>query len=907
MNIGWEEFNSNGNVNCNVNNNINVNCNVNNNINVNCNVNNNINSNSLIKGFRMKVLLDSRWLIFFLLSSVIIHSCKISRQEEKRAVDFNFGWKFSLEEHPNAFDPSFDDGHWRALNLPHDWVIENKPDSTFKFWQATGRIPGKGIGWYRKTFKLDIEEDEVCYVLFDGIYNNATVWINGSQLGFHPYGYSPFYYDLTSYLNRDGKENVLVVKVDHTRYADSRWYTGAGIYRNVELIKTNKLHIPIWGTFITTPEVSSESANVRVQVKIRNDFYKPKNISLNTSLVAPGGITIAQKRQEVNIDEEKEFIHEFDLKNPLLWDTKNPHLYTAINWIEENGEVVDIYETRFGIRSIKFDAEEGFFLNGEHTLIKGVCLHHDAGLVGTAVPKGVWRRRLEILKAAGCNAIRSAHNPVSSEFLDLCDEMGFLVQDEFFDEWDYPKDKRFNMNQQSVHYETQGYVQHFQDWAEKDIATTILSHRNHPSIIQWSIGNEIEWTYPRNQDATGFFNNLDWNGNYFWSEPPFSPEKISQMLEILPKEEFDIGETAQKLSDWTRQYDTTRPVTANCILPSVSHLNGYADALDVIGYSYRRVLYDYGHQNYPDVPIMGTENVPQYHEWKAVIDHPHIAGTFLWTGIQYMGEVHGDWPTRTNGSGLLDLAGYLLPPYHMFKSLWSDTPHIYMTTNKYDQIKYQGKQIYRLNQSMEVEEYQPGAWKEFVWGWQSVNEHWNYQEGDTIIVEIITNSEQVELFLNDKSLGIKNRASFEDNILKWAVIYEPGVLKAVGQNEIDYQYETAWEPHKMEVRVDKSNLMADNYDVAHIEVQLVDSKGVPVRLDDKQISFEVDEKLKVLGVDNGATASDQAFQSDKVMTHKGRALLIVQAKRKPGTAMITIRGEGVIEELINLKLNILSN
>ncbi|MGS0523886.1 glycoside hydrolase family 2 TIM barrel-domain containing protein [Zobellia nedashkovskayae] len=286
--------------------------------------------------------------------------------------------------------------------------------------------------------------------------------------------------------------------------------------------------------------------------------------------------------------------------------------------------------------------------------IKGVCLHHDGGMVGAAVPDDVWRRRLTKLKKAGCNAIRISHNPGSEAFLNLCDEMGFLVQDEFFDEWDNPKDKRKNMNEQSVDYVTRGYTEHFQEWAEKDLKNTILAHRNHPSIIQWSIGNEIEWTYPRNTDATGFFNNMGWQGNYFFSEPPFTPEQIKEQLKTLPKEKYDIGKTAQKLAKWTKELDTTRYVTANCILPSASHLSGYTDALDVVGYSYRRVIYDYGHKNYPNEVIMGTENLPQWHEWKAVMERPFISGLFLWTGIDYMGESNGGWPKKGTNSGLLN-------------------------------------------------------------------------------------------------------------------------------------------------------------------------------------------------------------------------------------------------------------
>ncbi len=835
------------------------------------------------------------------LFSLVLFSCNQEEQVLSRTSDFNFDWKFSLEEHEDAWKSDFNDDNWRALNLPHDWVVENSMDPNFEFWQATGRIPGKGIGWYRKKFINQATEDEVTYILFDGMYNNATIWINGKQLGFHPYGYSPFYYDLTQYLNRNAQENVIVVKIDHTRYADSRWYTGAGIYRNVKLITTNKLHVSVWGMFITTPEVSSETAKVKARIKIENHFQEAKNVILNTSLFGPDGKRVAQQKEEILIEKESEITQVFNIQNPSLWDIENPHLYKAISTILIDGKEVDSYEQTFGIRSIRFDANKGFFLNNKNTKIKGVCLHHDGGLVGTAVPKGVWKRRLKTLKEAGCNAIRSAHNPASDEFLDLCDEMGFLVQDEFFDEWDNPKDKRFNMNQKSVHEETQGYGQYFQKWAEQDLKTTMLSHRNHPSIIQWSIGNEIEWTYPRNQAATGFFNNMNWSGNYFWSEPPFAPAKIKEMLTTLPKEEYDIGLTAQKLAKWTKQYDTTRYVTANCILPSVSHLNGYVDALDMVGYSYRRVLYDYGHKNYPEVPIMGMENVPQFHEWKAIMEKDHIAGTYLWTGVDYMGEVRAAYPAKTNGSGILDLAGFTKPAYHMYKTLWSDESHIFMTTNIYDQIKYNGKRLYKINSGLEVEEYTSDAWKHFVWGWQSVNEHWNYNLNDTVIVEVFTNCAQAELYLNDQSLGVKNKADFEDNILKWAVLFKPGELSVKGIHEgkkqVSFKYATAGDATAIHTTIDKKELIADHYDVAHIVVQLLDEKGNPTH-DNRLIEFEVNDGLRILGVDNGSSNNSQDFQAQQIETHKGRALLMLQSKDKIGEAVIKVKSKGMLDQQI---------
>ena len=811
----------------------------------------------------------------FYLVILLIFSCNDHKEPNpaiSKPLDFNFDWEFSLED---SLQQQTD---WRKIRLPHDWSVEASFDS-ISGEGATGYLPG-GIGLYRKEFALDLENDQLAYILFDGVYNNAEVSLNQKKLGFHPYGYSPFYFNISDALQAQNGNNILEVKVDRTRYADSRWYTGSGIYRNVDLIVKNKLHIPIWGTFVTTPKITPTQAEVLVETKIKNDFDENHQAEVLTVIFDSKGEKIAESTSNVSIQANKEqnSSQKLLVVNPQLWDIETPHLYKAVTSIIKKGEIIDQTETSFGIRTIRFDADKGFFLNDKNRKIKGVCLHHDAGLVGAAVPKGVWQRRLQKLKDGGCNAIRIAHNPASQEFLDLCDEMGFLVQDEFFDEWDNPKDKRKNMNEQSVDYITRGYAEHFQEWAEKDLKNTVLAHRNHPSIIQWSIGNEIEWTYPRNGDATGFFNNMHWGGNYFWSLPPNSPEQIKKQMETLPRGKYDIGETAQKLADWTRELDTTRYIIANCILPSSSYESGYIDALDMVGYSYRRVIYDYGHKNYPDIPIMGTENLGQWHEWKAVMERPFISGTYLWTGIDYMGESNGGWPNKGSSSGLLDLAGFEKPAFHMFKSLWQDKPHVHMVTQT------EKNSIYDIDGAGNPVEKKPGAWKQALWGWHNVNEYWNYNADDRIIVEVYSNCDEVELFLNNTSLGVKKLTDFEDHIYKWAVPFEKGTLMAQGKRNgqlVETSLITALEPNTIELSVDKTDLKANGYDVAHIVAQLVDKDGNPVKNNEREITFMVDSDVKILGVDNGAIDNVQDFQSNKIMTSQGRCLLIIQAKRKP--------------------------
>ncbi|MEM6831367.1 MAG: sugar-binding domain-containing protein, partial [Bacteroidota bacterium] len=444
--------------------------------------------------------------IVIILVAAFAFACSSEKEPTlQRVADFNFDWKFQLTEDTATLTQiPLEDSDWRDVRLPHDWSVESPFDSA---WEgATGYLPG-GVGVYQKHFMLpEADQNKSTFILFDGVYNNAEFWINGQKLGENPYGYSPIYFDLSAYLNAQS-DNVLTVYVDHSRYADSRWYTGSGIYRNVQLISLNKLRIPIWGTFVTTPEISSEKASVSIDVTVENASDTQSTFSLATKILDKTGKVVAETtgNQQLASGSKEVFQQTLSVTQPKLWEPDSPEMYQAVTSITTDGVVVDEYVTPFGIRDIDFRVGEGFFLNGKNTLMKGVCLHHDAGLVGTAVPKGVWRRRLSALKEGGVNAIRTSHNPFSQEFLDLCDEMGFLVQNELFDELDYAKDKRENLHDVHDDYITRGYDQHFQQWAKSDLTRTMLRDRNHPSVVQWSIGNEIEWTYLHYRFITGFY------------------------------------------------------------------------------------------------------------------------------------------------------------------------------------------------------------------------------------------------------------------------------------------------------------------------------------------------------------------------------------------------------------------
>ncbi|KMT64969.1 threonine synthase [Catenovulum maritimum] len=799
------------------------------------------------------------------------------------SANFNHNWLFQLKDDTNYKAVDFDDSTWRELSVPHDWSVE------FAFTQentdgATGYLPA-GIGWYRKHFQTPNNQLNNHFMLFDGIYNHATIWLNGTELHKQYYGYSPFYLDITKHLNPVGQDNVIAIRVDRSRYIDSRWYTGSGIYRDVNLISTNQLHIPIWGSYVTTPKITQESADVEIEITVSNQHDTSQTFDIKNEIFDAQGKMVSQHTATHIIASAKntKITHNLAVKKPKLWDLDSAVLYQVKTSISQAGTVLDEYHTPFGFRTIRFDKDKGFFLNGRNIKIKGVNLHHDAGLVGAAVPDDVWKRRLIKLKQAGVNAVRTAHNPASDRFMALCDELGLLVQAEIFDEYDNPKDKRLNQQERHSDYISRGYTEYFQAHGERDLKNAVLRDRNHPSVIMWSIGNEIEWTYPRYAKATGYFD-MNANGNYFFNPPFISPEEIKMRFHTSKEEGYVLAKTAKKLSAWVKELDTSRPVTANLILPSVSHISGYTDALDVIGYSYRRVIYDYGHELFPDKMIMGTENVAQWHEWKAIEERDFIAGTFLWTGIDYMGETHNKWPTKSLASGLMDLAGFEKPSFHMMKTLWDETPHVYLATQTLE------KSLYTLDDQQQVVEKKPGAWQQYVWIWHDVNRYWQYQDKQLVAIEAYTNCDAVELFLNDKSQGVQKLADAPDHILKWAVPYQAGQLTAKGLGNCDAidEIKTAGGFSQILVNTDKAELKLDQNSVAHIEVQLADQNGNPISFEEQSIVFSVTGPAKILGVDNGAPDSVQTFQSNKITTDKGKALLIIQAT---GTGEIKVEAK----------------
>lgn len=824
----------------------------------------------------MSRLLGLGWICWALVVSV---------QGERVVASFNDGWSFQLGEVPEP-------ARYEPVKVPHDWSVAF-PFSTNGTGGCTAFLPG-GVGWYEKRFELPPAfRGRRVRIDFDGVYNNAEVWLNGKKVGERPYGYIPFSFDLTPFLNQAG-ENTMVVKADRSAYMDCRWYPGSGIYREVQWVAHEEVYVEQYGLFVTT--VSNE--RVRVETTLVNDSSQAVALDVEIDLQEADGRSAAFQVSSVSLaaGERKQVVAFLSLPQASVWSPDTPYLYRAEVSVQQELNCVDRVATLFGVRDLQYDPARGFFLNGERTVLKGVCLHHEGGAVGAAVPDDVWERRLRYLKEMGANAIRTAHNPPSRAFLDLCDRMGFLVQDEAFDEWFNPKDKKYNFNQRVTDERSIGYSEQFGAWAERDVKAMVLRDRNHPSIIMWSIGNEIEWTYPRYGNATGYWNKPR-VANYYWDLPPHDLATRKEIFEATAPGEHVLAETADALAQWIKEVDDSRVVTANVVMPSVSYFSGYIDALDIVGYSYRTVLNEWGGEHYPDKLIVGTENWPQWNEWRGVLENEHIAGLFIWTGIDYLGESRS-WPKRSTESGLMSTAGFRKPAYWFFKSLWNDEPMVRLNTQRLIDSNYK-----RVNGEI-VEN--PDNPRDKKWWWPHLKRHWNYDQHEPIYVEVHSNCEEVELFVNERSLGCRVPMESEDRMVRWSVPFAAGALKAVGRNDgqvvTEEVLKTAGEPVGIQLSPDRRVVEADGVSVVHVEAQLIDAAGNAVRHVDQMVSFAVEGGLTNIGVDNGWYESVQPFRSKEGMTHQGRCLIHLQAGHEVGMATLTVSGEKLSEKRMNVRI-----
>ncbi|MGJ8694488.1 MAG: sugar-binding domain-containing protein [Thalassotalea sp.] len=825
----------------------------------------------------------------------------------KNVEDFNFDWKFTLEKqqaaHQALSKESFDDTHWQAVRLPHDWAVALPYDKDAA--ASTGFKMG-GIGWYRKNFILDKADiNKQIWLEFDGIYNNSAVWINGHYVGGRPYGYASFQTDLTPYLHFDGSENLVAVKVDRTTYADSRWYTGSGIYRNVRLVKAEAVYVPQWGIQVTTPEVTAEQATISVKTEVLAKKYQGEDAKLKIEIFDASGKEVAQEKTSFDLQHQNTLVQVLELSDPQLWSLTSPTLYTAKVTVYVDGDKIETDSTTFGIRSIKFDSHKGFFLNGKNTKIKGVNIHHDAGAVGAAVPKSVWRSRLLRLKSIGVNALRLSHNPHSPELMALADELGFLVNSEAFDDWDRDKKKsKVYLGDNAATAESSvSYNIHFNEWAERDLKDLIRRDFNHPSVIMWSIGNEVEWTYPYYAKSAIFKNKGD---TYFSNAPDFTPEPIQQKLKELNPDSVDnLPIIANTLAKYVKEIDTSRPVTAGLVHPSVGFTSGYTDALDIVGFNYRAPSYEAAHKMYPDKVIYGSENWGAWREWRDVKDKDYVSGIFIWTGFAYKGEA-GPMPRMGLEISLFDFIGNKTARGHFFETLWGEAPKTYVGTTAAEKSEFSYSK--ELGWSWEKREAPSYIWKELRrWEWYDINEIWKYQAGEQVVVQSYTNTDSVELFINGKSFGRQQLTDFEDRVVKWLVPYQAGELKVVGYNQGVAVSEDIISTHgelaSISLTSEVTQINADSYDTTYVHAQLLDAAGNLLVDSDAKVEFKVTGPAERVVVDNGWEMSIQDVLADQVNSYKGKSAVLIRSTGQTGqiTVTATAGNKVIAKTVINAK------
>ncbi len=687
--------------------------------------------------------------------------------------------KFHLGDVPDAWQAWYEDSDWTDVTLPHDWAV-TLPFSR-EYSSGTGYLAG-GIGWYRLRIAPREEwRGKRIRISFNGVYKNSRVWCNSYYLGQRPNGYISFSYDITEQFRFD-QENIICVRVDHQDISDSRWFTGSGITRKVSLIVEEAVHPVENGIFFQTPRVDEEEAEALIQNELINQSGQEAQVTVTSRLlllktegmmtraltqVSTDGDTVAMATPSyssitdgacaaassavLTLAPGQTGLAETRMKisSPLLWSWGTPHLYLLQTWLTcrlADGTVTESLADvqRVGIRSFHFDPDHGLFLNGRPALLKGVCVHHDAGCLGAAVLPSVWRRRLEKLKKMGCNALRMSHNPHMPELYDLCDEMGFLVMDEAFDEWEGPKNKWWQ-GHNVYPPRHQGYYVEFPQWHRQDLTDLVRRDRNHPSILLWSIGNEID--YPNDPYCHPSFSDMTGNND---ANKPLRERRYNP---LRPNAER-LAPLAAQLTAIVKESDSTRPVTLATAFPELSSHLGFLDPLDVAGYNYKEHLYEESHKRFPDKPFLGSENGHGLASWQAVTDKEYIAGQFLWTGIDYLGEAHG-WPIHGSGAGLLTLAGFEKPGYYRRQSFWSEEPMLHLTT---------------VRAAEDHGEY------------ARVSETWNYLPGEEIRIKCYTNLPEVAFFLNGKELGRARREEGEDCI-RLTVPFAPGTLEARGTLE----------------------------------------------------------------------------------------------------------------------------
>ncbi len=806
----------------------------------------------------------------------IIISGGLLANSYRKDILLEHNWKFSRNDDYKAVDNSYSDLHWETVSIPHDWaiygpfdeehdvqvvaIVQNNEEIATRKTGRTGGLPYMGVGWYRTSFNVEdfVKGETRVNLLFDGAMSQARVFVNGEQVGEWPYGYNSFHFDISSFLNENGKNNILAVRLENPEFS-SRWYPGAGLYRNVHLIITNEVHVPIWGTFISTPHVNDEFASVKLITEL-NNAKDGQNIQINTNIYDRRGNKVAELHTNQMYFKDRPYEQHFLIEKPELWTPENPCLYEAISQIYYENKIVDEYTTRFGIRDINFIPEKGFFLNGKHRKFQGVNNHHDLGPLGTAINKAALRRQLTLLKDMGCDAIRTSHNMPAPELVELCDEMGFMMIVESFDEWDRAKVKN-------------GYHRFFEEWAEKDLVNMIRNFRNHPSVIMWSIGNEV-------------------------------PTQCSP----------DGYKVAKFLQDICHREDPTRLV--NCGMDRLSCVleNGFAALIDVPGLNYRTFRYLETYEKLPQRFVLGSEtastvssrgaykfpveikadalyddhqsssydlehcswsNVPD-EDFALMDDYEWTIGQFVWTGFDYLGEPSPydteGWPNRSSMFGIIDLASIPKDRYYLYRSIW----------NKNDETLH-------------------------------ILPHWNWEgrEGLPTPVFVYTNYPSAELFVNGKSYGkqSKNNATLQNRYrLMWDdVVYEAGELKVIAYDEAgrpvaEKKKYTAGKAYKIELIPDRDVITADGKDLAYINVRVVDKQGNIVPLDSRMIQFEASGAGRYKASANGDPTSLDLFHLPQMPLFNGQLTALVQSDNKPGVIRFKAKAKGVKSAVLEIKV-----
>jgi len=799
--------------------------------------------------------------------------------------DFTQNWKFTLADSTlNASSTIFDDSKWRTLNLPHDWSIESDFGKDYPATAGGGALPG-GLGWYRKTFMMEknnfIQPKKV-FVEFDGVYCNSEVWVNGIYLGKRPNGYISFSYDITPCI-KFGTMNVIVVKVDNSKQPNSRWYSGSGIYRNVRLVTTNQVYVEQWGTNVTTPTINADSAVIAIQTTIKNDMRLAQSIVVEQFLYDKNDVLVSQISGALMVKGgggSNKYFQNISVKKPVLWSIEKPYLYKLVTKLNIFGIKTDEYETTVGIRSFNFDVQKGFFLNGKHTKINGVCNHHDLGALGAAVNERALERQLQIMKGMGVNAIRTSHNPPAPELLDLCDRMGFIVMDEAFDIWKKKKT-------------TYDYALDFDKWHQRDLTDQILRDRNHPSVFMWSIGNEVgeQWGDTPAADVDLQAANIALNNKV-----------------VAETEDIKLGRLGKNalltrhLTEIAKSVDPTRPITAACNGTQESNPLLKSEALDIIGFNYHETEFADITKRYPKTPFIVTESVSSLQtrgyyvnpsdsvivcpkSWDVPYENPsqqcsaydncrapwgatheanlkivdkydHIAGQFIWTGFDYLGEPTPYWwPSRSSFFGIVDLAGFPKDVYYLYQSQWTekDVLHIFP--------------------------------------------HWNWEKGQTVDVWAYYNhADEVELYLNGVSLGKRTKQN-DDMHVMWRVNYEAGTLKAVSRKAgiavLTKEIKTAGAPVAMRLTPDRATIKADGKDLSFVAVELLDKDGNTCPLANQLVKFNVEGEGAIVGTDNGDQNEHVSLKKPERKLFYGKCMAIVQSSTKPGIITLKAVVEGL--------------